>query len=49
VARFEASGWSGIVAPRNTPVEIVEKLRSESGGVDLRFDEPSLGDVVITI
>jgi tripartite-type tricarboxylate transporter receptor subunit TctC len=29
VSGFEASGWSGIVAPRNTPVEIVEKLHSE--------------------
>ena len=26
---FEAGGWSGIVAPRSTPVEIVEKLHSE--------------------
>ena len=29
VSGFEASGWSGIVAPRNTPVEIVEKLHGE--------------------
>ena len=26
---FEASGWSGIVAPRGTPGEIVERLHSE--------------------
>jgi len=26
---FEASGWCGIVAPRTTPVEIVEKLYLE--------------------
>jgi tripartite-type tricarboxylate transporter receptor subunit TctC len=29
VAGFEASGWSGIVAPGNTPIAIVEKLHSE--------------------
>jgi tripartite-type tricarboxylate transporter receptor subunit TctC len=29
VPGFEASGWCGIVAPKNTPVEIVEKLHSE--------------------
>jgi tripartite-type tricarboxylate transporter receptor subunit TctC len=29
VAGFEASGWSGLVAPRNTPLEIVEKLHNE--------------------
>ena len=26
---FEASGWCGIVAPRNTPLEIVDKLHGE--------------------
>jgi tripartite-type tricarboxylate transporter receptor subunit TctC len=29
VSGFEASGWCGIVAPRNTPLEIVEKLHGE--------------------
>jgi tripartite-type tricarboxylate transporter receptor subunit TctC len=29
VASFEASGWSGIVAPKNTPIAIVEKLHAE--------------------
>src|SRR5262245_24342671 len=29
VAGFEASGWCGLVAPRGTPTEIVEKLHSE--------------------
>jgi tripartite-type tricarboxylate transporter receptor subunit TctC len=29
VAGFEAGGWSGIVAPRDTPVEIVEQLHHE--------------------
>jgi tripartite-type tricarboxylate transporter receptor subunit TctC len=26
---YEASGWQGIVAPKHTPVEIVEKLNNE--------------------
>jgi tripartite-type tricarboxylate transporter receptor subunit TctC len=26
---FEAGGWCGIVAPRTTPVEVVEKLHLE--------------------
>ena len=29
VAGYEASGWNGIVAPKNTPAEIVEKLNGE--------------------
>ena len=29
VPGYEASIWQGIVAPRNTPVEIVEKLNRE--------------------
>jgi len=29
VPGFEASGWCGIVAPKNTPVEIIEKLHGE--------------------
>ena len=33
VAGYEASGWNGIVAPRNTPAEIVEKLNSETNSV----------------
>jgi tripartite-type tricarboxylate transporter receptor subunit TctC len=28
VAGYEASGWNGVCAPRNTPVEIVDKLNS---------------------
>ncbi len=28
VAGYEASGWNGICAPRNTPVQIIEKLNS---------------------
>ena len=26
---YEASGWLGIVAPRNTPIEIIDKLNKE--------------------
>src|SRR5215467_6519103 len=26
---FEASGWCGIAAPRNTPIEIIDKLNTE--------------------
>jgi tripartite-type tricarboxylate transporter receptor subunit TctC len=29
VAGYEASGWQGIAAPKNTPVEIVERLNKE--------------------
>ena len=29
VPGYEASGWNGIVAPKNTPAEIVQKLNSE--------------------
>ncbi len=29
VPGFDASGWSGICAPKNTPAEIVDKLNSE--------------------
>jgi tripartite-type tricarboxylate transporter receptor subunit TctC len=29
VPGYEASGWNGIVAPRNTPIEIVQKLNTE--------------------
>jgi tripartite-type tricarboxylate transporter receptor subunit TctC len=28
VAGYEASGWNGVCAPRNTPVEIVARLNS---------------------
>lgn len=42
---FEASGWCGIVAPRNTPNEVVEKLNTEINagladpGLKSRLDE----------
>ena len=50
VAGFEASGWSGIVAPRNTPVEIVEKLHNE---INAGLAEPKMAarlvDVGVTV
>jgi tripartite-type tricarboxylate transporter receptor subunit TctC/ABC-type uncharacterized transport system substrate-binding protein len=50
VPGYEAVGWNGIGAPRNTPAEIVEKLNKEinaglaSPGVKLRITE--FGDEV---
>jgi tripartite-type tricarboxylate transporter receptor subunit TctC len=48
---FEGSGWSGIGAPRNTPVEIVTRLNKEinSGLADprLRARMADLGGIVI--
>ena len=29
VPGYEASGWNGVVAPKNTPVEIIQKLNNE--------------------
>src|SRR5262249_39299554 len=36
VPGYEASGWFGVGAPRNTPVEIIDKLNKEidAGGAD---------------
>jgi tripartite-type tricarboxylate transporter receptor subunit TctC len=49
---FEASGWQGIGAPKNTPAEIVEKLNKEvnAGLADptLKARLASLGGVVFT-
>jgi tripartite-type tricarboxylate transporter receptor subunit TctC len=33
---YEASGWQGIGAPRNTPTEIIDKLNKEIGEVGWR-------------
>ena len=50
VAGFEASGWSGIVAPRNTPVEIIARLHSEinAGLADPKI-KARLTDVGVTV
>jgi len=50
VRGYEASIWLGVVAPKNTPVEIVDKLHNEingglvDAGLKMRFAE--LGDAV---
>ena len=38
---FEASGWSGVVAPKNTPKEIIDKLAAAIGIIqaDPKFKE----------
>jgi tripartite-type tricarboxylate transporter receptor subunit TctC len=38
---FEASGWSGVVVPKNTPKEIIEKLAAAIGAIqaDPKFKE----------
>jgi tripartite-type tricarboxylate transporter receptor subunit TctC len=50
VPGFEASGWCGIVAPRSTPVAIIEKLNKE---VNAGLDDPKvaarLGDAGVTV
>jgi tripartite-type tricarboxylate transporter receptor subunit TctC len=39
VVGYEASAWQGIAAPRNTPVEIVEKLNKE---IDVAVADPKI-------
>ena len=39
VPGYEASFWTGIGAPRNTPAEIVEKLNTE---VNAALDDPKM-------
>ena len=38
---FEASGWSGVVAPKNTPKDIIDKLSAAIGAIqaDPKFKE----------
>jgi tripartite-type tricarboxylate transporter receptor subunit TctC len=50
VRGYEATTWFGVGAPKNTPVEIVDRLHNEinmglaDAGLKMRFAE--LGDVV---
>jgi tripartite-type tricarboxylate transporter receptor subunit TctC len=48
---YEASGWQGVAAPRNTPTSIVEKLNSEinAGLADAKISERlvALGGVLL--
>jgi tripartite-type tricarboxylate transporter receptor subunit TctC len=52
VPGFEASGWQGIVAPRNTPMEIIGKLNREVNAAltDPKFKArlADLGAIVLT-
>ena len=50
VPGYEASGWQGIGAPRDTPVEIVDKLNSAVNAMlaDARF-QARLAELAITV
>ena len=39
VAGYEVTGWQGMGAPRNTPVEIIDKLNTN---VNVAFGDPKL-------
>jgi tripartite-type tricarboxylate transporter receptor subunit TctC len=45
VPAYEASGWCGIVAPKNTPTEVIDKLNSEinAGLADPKFGARLVG------
>jgi tripartite-type tricarboxylate transporter receptor subunit TctC len=47
---FEASGWCGIAAPRNTPIGIIDKLNREinAGLADPKI-KARLADVGVTV
>ena len=51
VPGFEASGWQGIVAPQNTPIEIIGKLNREVNAalIDPKFKArlADLGAIVL--
>jgi tripartite-type tricarboxylate transporter receptor subunit TctC len=47
---FEASGWCGIVAPRNTPIETVETLNNEiNRGLVEQKIKATFADVGVTV
>jgi tripartite-type tricarboxylate transporter receptor subunit TctC len=50
VPGYEASGWCGVVAPKNTPVEIIDKLHKEinAGLADPKI-KARLADVGVTV
>jgi tripartite-type tricarboxylate transporter receptor subunit TctC len=39
VPGYEATGWQGIAAPRNTPAEIIDKLHGE---INACLDDPKV-------
>ena len=51
VAGYEASGWNGLCGPKNTPVEIVEKLNGAIKAsladpkIKARFDDPGAATI----
>jgi tripartite-type tricarboxylate transporter receptor subunit TctC len=50
VPGFEASGWCGIVAPRRTPIAIIDKLNTEvNAGLNDSKVEARLDDVGVTV
>jgi tripartite-type tricarboxylate transporter receptor subunit TctC len=50
VPGFEASGWCGLVAPRNTPVAIIDKLNKEvNAGLNDPKLEARLDEVGVTV
>jgi tripartite-type tricarboxylate transporter receptor subunit TctC len=50
VPGFEASGWCGIVAPRSTPVAIIDRLnKAVNAGLDDPKLEARLADVGVTV
>src|SRR5215470_1779185 len=50
VSGFEASGWSGIGVPRNTPVELVDKLNKEiNAGLGNARVKSRLHDLGLTV
>jgi tripartite-type tricarboxylate transporter receptor subunit TctC len=53
VPGYEASGWQGIIAPKNTPAEIIDKLNKEinAGLVDpmVKSRLADLGSMVLLL
>jgi tripartite-type tricarboxylate transporter receptor subunit TctC len=50
VPGYEASGWCGIVAPKNTPTEIIDKLHTEiNAGLAEKKIKARLADVGVTV
>jgi tripartite-type tricarboxylate transporter receptor subunit TctC len=46
VPGFEASGWTGISAPKNTPVEIINTLNRE---INASLDDARMRDRIIDL
>ncbi|HEY7296980.1 MAG TPA: tripartite tricarboxylate transporter substrate binding protein [Xanthobacteraceae bacterium] len=46
VPSYEATGWQGVGAPRNTPVEVLDKLHS---GINTCLADPKLGARIVEL